>query len=116
MLNRMMIECRHDRWRDFQIDFLNKRLEESVVLVVLYWLFEGAIHITTELVSSLLKYKSSVNLCDTDGSTPLHAACINDNIDIVNILLMCNSRVNLCDTDGSTPLHLACYKWQYRYS
>jgi ankyrin repeat protein len=49
-----------------------------------------------------------VNLCDTDGYTPLHVACINGNIDIVNILLKCNSSVNLCDTDGFTPLHVAC--------
>jgi ankyrin repeat protein len=49
-----------------------------------------------------------VNLCDTNGYTPLHVACINGNIDIVNILLKCNSSVNLCGTDGYTPLHAAC--------
>jgi ankyrin repeat protein len=54
-----------------------------------------------------------VNLCDTDGYTPLHLACIKGNIDIVNILLKCNSSVNLCGTDGYTPLHLACIKDNY---
>jgi ankyrin repeat protein len=52
---------------------------------------------------------SSVNLCDMNGYTPLHAACEYGHTDIVNILLKCNSSVNLCNTDGSTPLHLACY-------
>jgi ankyrin repeat protein len=49
-----------------------------------------------------------VDLCDINGYTPLHVACINDNIDIVKSLLKCNSSVNLCSTDGSTPLHVAC--------
>jgi ankyrin repeat protein len=49
-----------------------------------------------------------VNLCDTNGSTPLHVACYNGNIDIVNILLKYNSSVNLCSTNGYTPLHAAC--------
>jgi ankyrin repeat protein len=44
----------------------------------------------------------------TSKNTPLHAACINGNIDMVNILLKCNSSVDLCDTDGYTPLHVAC--------
>jgi ankyrin repeat protein len=57
-----------------------------------------------ETVNILLKCNSSVNLCDTDGYTPLHVACIHGNIDIVNILLKCNSSVNLCGTDGYTPL------------
>jgi ankyrin repeat protein len=46
-----------------------------------------------------------VNLCGTNGFTPLHVACDNGHIDIVNILLKCNSNVNLCDTNGFTPLH-----------
>jgi ankyrin repeat protein len=49
-----------------------------------------------------------MNLCGTNGYTPLHLACRNGNIDIVNILLKCNSSVNLCGTNGYTPLHLAC--------
>jgi ankyrin repeat protein len=52
------------------------------------------------------KSNSSVNLCGTDGYTPLHIACRNDNIDIVNSLLKCNSSVNLFGTDGYTPLHI----------
>jgi ankyrin repeat protein len=32
---------------------------------------------------------------NNNGHTPLHAACINGNIDIVNSLLKCNSSVNL---------------------
>jgi ankyrin repeat protein len=51
-----------------------------------------------------------VNLCDTNGSTPLQLACYYGNIDIVNSSLKCNSSVNLCSTDGSTPLHVACRK------
>ena len=34
---------------------------------------------------------------NNNGYTPLHAACINGNIDIVNSLLKCNSSVNLFD-------------------
>jgi ankyrin repeat protein len=44
-----------------------------------------------------------VNICDINGYTPLHDACLKGNIDIVNSLLKCNSSVNLCNTDGSTP-------------
>jgi ankyrin repeat protein len=44
-----------------------------------------------------------VNLCSTNGYTPLHTACIKGHIDIVNILLKCNSSVNLCTTNGYTP-------------
>jgi ankyrin repeat protein len=50
-----------------------------------------------DIVNSLLKYNSSVNLCDINGFTPLHVACQHGNIDIVNSLLKCNSSVNLCD-------------------
>jgi ankyrin repeat protein len=49
-----------------------------------------------------------VNLCDTNGFTPLYAACVNGNIDIVNILLKYNSSVNLCNINGYTPLYAAC--------
>ena len=49
-----------------------------------------------------------MNLCGTNGYTPIHFACYNGNIDVVNSLLKCNSSVNLCGTDGYTPLHLAC--------
>jgi ankyrin repeat protein len=66
------------------------------------------ISINIDIVNILLKCNSSVNLCTTDGYTPLHLACRNGNIDIVNSLLKCNSSVNLCVTNGYTPLHLAC--------
>jgi hypothetical protein len=61
-----------------------------------------------DIVNILLKCNSSVNLCGTNGYTPLHVACRNGHIDIVNILLKCNSSVNLCATNGYTPLHVAC--------
>jgi ankyrin repeat protein len=51
-----------------------------------------------------------VNLCGTNGYTPLHLACRNGNIDVVNSLLKCNSSVNICGTNGYTPLHTACIK------
>jgi ankyrin repeat protein len=65
-----------------------------------------------DIVNNLLKCNSSVNLCSTNGYTPLHVACIKGNIDIVNILLKCNSSVNLCSPDGYTPLHLAGYVYK----
>jgi ankyrin repeat protein len=36
-----------------------------------------------DIVNILLKCNSSVNLCDTNGSTPLHFACRHGHIDIV---------------------------------
>jgi hypothetical protein len=65
-----------------------------------------------DIVNILLKCNSSVNLCGTDGYTPLHVACRNGHIDIVNILLKCNSSVNLCGTNGYTPLHLS--RWPFK--
>ena len=49
-----------------------------------------------------------MNLCDINGYTPLHAACINGKTDVVNSLLKYNSSVNLCNINGYTPLHFAC--------
>jgi ankyrin repeat protein len=57
----------------------------------------------------------ALNLCDTDGYTPLHAACIEGHTDIVNILLKCNSSVNLCGTDEHVKEYIHRYHIDLHY-
>jgi ankyrin repeat protein len=40
-----------------------------------------------DIVNSLLKYNSNINLCDISEHTPLYNACSNGHTDIVQILL-----------------------------
>ena len=61
-----------------------------------------------DIVNSLLKCNSSVNLCDINGFTPLHVACINGHTDVVHILLD-----NNCDINSNNNIfiyNVACQK------
>jgi ankyrin repeat protein len=52
-----------------------------------------------------------VNLCATDGYTPLHVACIKGYKDIVDIFIKLNVDINLRGGRGEhTPIQYACLK------
>eukprot|EP00010_Vexillifera_abyssalis_P007595 CAMPEP_0201549788 /NCGR_PEP_ID=MMETSP0173_2-20130828/6232_1 /ASSEMBLY_ACC=CAM_ASM_000268 /TAXON_ID=218659 /ORGANISM="Vexillifera sp., Strain DIVA3 564/2" /LENGTH=1322 /DNA_ID=CAMNT_0047959587 /DNA_START=105 /DNA_END=4073 /DNA_ORIENTATION=- len=55
------------------------------------------------------KTKSAVNLKDTQGRTPLHAAACWGHWEVVHILLNCGADPNTADDEGTTPLHLAAF-------
>lgn len=51
----------------------------------------------------------NVNVCNSDGFTPLHIASMHGRIDMMRILLDAGARINVVTrTKGVTPLHLAC--------
>lgn len=47
-------------------------------------------------------------LCNYDGLSPLHIACVRGQYDNVCHLLKNGAKINSCDTDGKSPLYLAC--------
>ena len=59
-----------------------------------------------DIVNSLLKCNSSVNLCDIYGYTPLHFTCTNGHTDVVQILLD-----NNCDIQLQKQIWSTCYSY-----
>lgn len=56
----------------------------------------------------LARDASSLESRNSDGWTPLHAACYNDQLDSVEALVKAGADVNALCKDGDTPLHYAC--------
>jgi ankyrin repeat protein len=56
---------------------------------------------------ALLRSGANVNAADADGTTPLHWAVRNDDIDMVRLLLRRGARVRVANRYGATPLSLA---------
>ncbi|PSN49741.1 hypothetical protein C0J52_08481 [Blattella germanica] len=51
----------------------------------------------------------NINVCNSDGFTPLHVSAMHGRTDIVRLLLDAGAHVNVVTrTKGVTPLHLAC--------
>jgi uncharacterized protein len=60
-------------------------------------------------VQALLKQKVDVNAAQGDGTTALHWAAFNDNLDLAKTLLAAGANVRATTRDGSiTPLMMAC--------
>ena len=60
-------------------------------------------------VKALLKIPSiDINYQDEDGNTPLHLACINDNVDIIILLMARSANIFKTNKEGNTILHTAC--------
>uniref|UniRef100_A0A3B0NIY2 Ankyrin repeats (3 copies)/Ankyrin repeat/Ankyrin repeats (Many copies), putative n=1 Tax=Theileria annulata TaxID=5874 RepID=A0A3B0NIY2_THEAN len=60
-----------------------------------------------QAVEMLLKKGANVNTFDSYGTTALHAACEESNIDVINVLLENSAIIDAQDVFGRTPLHLA---------
>ena len=59
----------------------------------------------------IMKCKVNINVCDDDGDTPLHLACMRRNCVAVKLLTSATSpavNVDAQDKKGDTPLHFAC--------
>ena len=60
-------------------------------------------------VTALLKQKADVNAAQGDGTTALHWAAFNDNLDLAKTLLAAGANVKATTRDGAiTPLMMAC--------
>ena len=53
----------------------------------------------------LKKHKADPNVKDSNGQTPLSAACENGFAEMIALLCQYNADVNLADNEGRTPLH-----------
>lgn len=47
-------------------------------------------------------------VCNYDGQSPLHIACVRGHYANVCHLLKNGAKINSCDNDGKSPLYLAC--------
>ena len=64
-------------------------------------------HAENPELSELLVHKMYEN-CDECGNSPLHIACINNDIQMTKVVAELECDPNLTNNDGDTPLHLAC--------
>jgi uncharacterized protein len=58
-------------------------------------------------VRSLIQRKADVNAAQVDGSTPLHWAVLNDDLETTDLLIRAGANVGAANLDGATPLFLA---------
>lgn len=68
----------------------------------------AALHFASvKSIPVLVQAGQPVNVTDSDGRTPLHAAARAGRLDVVNELLRSGASVFAADNKGRTPLHLA---------
>ena len=63
-----------------------------------------------EDVKKALDAGADINVCDSDGWSPLHIVCLHGYTDLVRLLIEHGADVNARTTNGwvHTPLHIAC--------
>lgn len=72
---------------------------------VLFWAAQDG---KLDVVKELFKSKDlDVNLCGSEGYTPLHGACLSGSIEIMELLLHKGAKVDAVDIDGYIPLYYA---------
>src|SRR5262245_13426033 len=62
----------------------------------------------TAVVRTLVQQKADVNQPQADGTTALHWAVRQDNLEMVNLLIAAGANVNARNRLGVSPLSLAC--------
>ena len=61
----------------------------------------------SEAVSFLLDRGADVNAAAFDGCTPVHAACVNNNLESLRVLYAHGADLTKADQDGTQPVHIA---------
>uniref|UniRef100_A0A146LTI8 Ankyrin repeat domain-containing protein 27 n=1 Tax=Lygus hesperus TaxID=30085 RepID=A0A146LTI8_LYGHE len=61
-----------------------------------------------------VKEPLNINVCDSEGITPLHMAAKCGRMELVKLLIDSCADVNVCALNGMTPLHLACLNQRNR--
>jgi len=59
-----------------------------------------------EHINVLLEFGGDINCADKNGCTPLHIACIKNDLELCKFLLSKNADAAAVDKNGDTPLHL----------
>lgn len=59
-----------------------------------------------EIIKLLFEHGADPNIQDSDGTTPLHIAVMNDNPEITELLLTNGADPNIQNNVGNTPLHI----------
>ena len=70
---------------------------------------DAAVHIVadcgcTDILNLMLQHNLDVNLPNFNGSTPLHCACMRNQIETVKILIGAGANINAKDDDGLMPI------------
>jgi ankyrin repeat protein len=91
------------------INVQDERGNTPLLLAFLEWAWsfismnnEGVV--TDELIECLLNYNPDVTIANEDGTTPLHAAVLGDNIKFIKALIERGAKVNARDKILRTPL------------
>lgn len=66
---------------------------------------EACLHNNFNITEYLIKCGADVNICDEDGSSPLHIAVIMQSLKICELFIKKGADVNKLDFEGNTPLH-----------
>eukprot|EP01062_Namystynia_karyoxenos_P006943 TRINITY_DN12428_c0_g1_i2.p1 TRINITY_DN12428_c0_g1~~TRINITY_DN12428_c0_g1_i2.p1 ORF type:complete len:817 (+),score=233.02 TRINITY_DN12428_c0_g1_i2:87-2453(+) len=60
-----------------------------------------------QIVAVLLRHGADVNVCESDGKTPLHLAAYEGHAEVVKLLMRCGADYELADNPGKVPVQLA---------
>ncbi|BET00137.1 Vacuolar sorting protein 9 (VPS9) domain [Nesidiocoris tenuis] len=69
---------------------------------------------SSNAVGTKAKEPMNINVCDSDGMTPLHMASKCGRAELVKLLIDAKADVNVCTLNGMSPLHLACLNQRHR--
>jgi len=64
-------------------------------------------NMSTAWINILIRHGADINRLTPTNKSPLHYACMNNNISVVALLLRFKANSNIIDKDGNTPLQIA---------